>query len=99
MAGSHEVRGSIPLGSTKFSRFDICRTFFISSRFDSPPPYLQSRPKRENTRSQIQSATRPDRTKGSLVNRGRLCPVAKRSARMSLRIKHHPEALPKKFSK
>ena len=36
MAGSHEVRGSIPLGSTKFSRFGICRTFFISSRFDSP---------------------------------------------------------------
>ena len=30
MAGSHEVRGSIPLGSTKFSRFGICRTFFIS---------------------------------------------------------------------
>ena len=30
MAGSHEVRGSIPLGSTKFSRFGIRRTFFIS---------------------------------------------------------------------
>ena len=36
MAGSHEVRGSIPLGSTKFSRFGKCRTFFISSSFDPP---------------------------------------------------------------
>ena len=32
MAGSHEVRGSIPLGSTKSSRFGICRAFFIFQR-------------------------------------------------------------------
>ena len=72
--------------------------YFFAFRF---LPYLQSHPKRENTRSQIQSVTRPNHTKGPLFTHPGYVQWQKQSVPASLRVKHPPlpKTWPKKFSK